>query len=183
MTTMIFGMALVSRILMGEEPCLRKVQFSKLHPLPTDPRLIQYKMNHELLASKVIHELTGEIRVNQWVSKTVNGITLNGIIDIVSITPDLTTIIEVKSGKEKESHHVQLWLYMMSYEAKRIKGEIRYCNTKYTYLPHELPPNLWDYVYYRVRPLLTSELLPPVKGSHCSYCGYRNYCQQEVITR
>ena len=183
MTTMSLGMALVSRILMGEEPCLRKIQFSKLYTLPTDPRLIQYKMNHELLASKVIRELTGEIRVNQWVSKTIYGITLNGIIDILSITPNLTTIIEVKSGKEKESHHVQLWLYMMSYDARRIKGEIRYCNTKYTYLPHELPPNLWDYVYYRVRPLLTAELLPPVKGNHCRYCGYKKYCQKEVITR
>ena len=96
---------------------------------------------------------------------------------------DLTTIIEVKSGKEKESHHVQLWLYMMSYEARRIKGEIRYCNVKYTYTMDELPPNLWDYVYYRVRPLLTSKLLPPVKGSHCRYCGYKKYCQKEVITR
>ena len=63
MTIMTFGMALISRILTGEEPCLRKVQYSRMYEIPADSRLIKHKLNHELLISKVIDELNGEIYI------------------------------------------------------------------------------------------------------------------------
>ena len=177
MTIMTIGMALVSRILTGEEPCLRKVQLSRRYKLPVDAKLIQYKMKHELLVSKVISELTGEIFVNQRVEKDLGDIKLLGYIDILNVNSELKTIIEIKSGKEKESHHVQLWLYMNCF--KDSKGVLQYPETRYVYLKEDIPSDLWKTVSKRVNPL-NSKLLPPVKGDHCFYCQFKSICAKEV---
>ncbi len=181
MTIMRLGMALVSRIVTGEEPCLLKVLYEIKKPLPVDAKTIQYKLEHELLVTKTIETLKGNIYVNEWVTRNVGGIQLNGKIDIVNVNNGETTIIEVKSGKEKESHHVQLWMYMKCYEARRIKGELRYKDKAYIYTEIDIPLNFWTIVFQRIRPLLTKNL-PTVKGSHCHYCKYSNLCHKEVET-
>lgn len=174
---MTFGMALVSRILTGEEPCLRKVQFDRLNPLPVTGNLIQCKMRHELLLSKVINGLEGEITVNKRVEKVIRGIKLVGKIDILHITSKMT-VIEVKSGREKDSHHVQLWLYMGCFNSE-IEGLLWYPERIYLYEGEDVPENLWNLVQLRVRPLLHDELLKPIKGSHCQYCGHESVCKIE----
>jgi hypothetical protein len=161
---MFIGMALVSRILTGEEPCLRKVQLSRRYKLPKDAKLIQYKMKHELLVSKVISELTGDVFVNQRVEKNLGDINIVGFIDILNVNSTWKTIFEVKSGKEKESHHVQLWFYMNCFN--EAKGILQYPETRYTYLKEDIPFDLWKTVLRGVNPLM-SKLLPPVKGDHC----------------
>ena len=55
---------MMSQILTGEEPCLRKVQLGRRYELPKDAKLIQYKIKHELLISRVISDLNGNIFVN-----------------------------------------------------------------------------------------------------------------------
>ncbi len=183
MTIMNIGMAVVSRIVTGEESCLRKVLYEIQKPLPVDAKAIQYKLEHELLVAKTIETLTGDIYVNEWVTRNVGGIQLNGKIDIVNVNNGETTIIEVKSGKEKESHHVQLWMYVKSYEARKIKGKLVYKDKVYTYRETDIPLNFWNIVFQRTRALLTANL-PPVKGSHCNYCGYRKNCQigKEIVS-
>ena len=176
MTTMTFGMALVSRILTGEEPCLRKVQYSRMYELPADARLIKHKLNHELLISKVISELNGEIYVNYRVVKDLGDIQLLGYIDILNINSALKTVYEVKSGKEKESHHVQLWLYMDCFADAR--GILKYPDTRYLYFGDEIPENLWEMVTEKLNPLKTDRMLLPVKGEHCRYCGFGVYVQK-----
>jgi CRISPR/Cas system-associated exonuclease Cas4 (RecB family) len=174
------GMAVVSRIVTGEEPCLRKVLYEIERPLPVDARVIQYKMEHELLVAKTIEGLTGDIYVNEWVTRNVGGIQVNGKIDIVSIDNGITTIIEVKSGKEKESHHVQLWMYMSCYDGKRTKGELRYNDAKYRYREADIPLNLWNTIFERTRPLLNGNVVQ-VKGYHCRYCPFKQKCQNWVV--
>ena len=173
MTTMTFGMALVSRILTGEEPCLRKVQYSRTYILPTEARLIKHKMNHELLVSKVINGLNGEIYVNYRLEKDLGDITLVGYIDILNINP-VKTVFEIKSGKEKDSHHVQLWLYMDCFNDA--KGILKYPDTRYLYFADEIPENLWEMTIEKLNPLKTDKTLLPVKGEHCRYCRFKNYC-------
>ena len=176
MTVMTFGMALVSRILTGEEPCLRKVQYSRIYELPADAQLIQHKLNHELLISKVISGLTGEIYVNHRVEKDLGDITLVGYIDILNVNSGLKTVYEVKSGKEKDSHHVQLWLYMGCFNDAR--GILRYPDTRYLYFSDEIPENLWEMVTEKLNPLKSNRMLLPVKGEHCRYCKFKSYCQR-----
>lgn len=178
MTVMTIGMALVSRILTGEEPCLRKVQYSRMYELPVDAELIKHRINHELLISKVISGLTGEIYVNYRVEKVLGDITLIGNIDILNINSGLKTIFEVKSGKEKESHHVQLWLYMGCFPDA--KGILRYPSTRYMYFTEDILENLWEMVIDRLNPLQTKKLLLPVKGSHCLYCKFKGTCQNTM---
>lgn len=173
-TVMTFRMALVSRILTGEEPCLRKVQYSRTYELPVDPRLIKHKLNHELLVSKVINELNGEIFVNYRVEKEIDDITLVGLIDVLNINSGGKTVIEVKSGKEKESHHVQLWLYMSCID--EAKGILRYPDTRYLYFAENIPENLWEIIIKKLNPLQTTKLLPTVKGYHCGFCMYKYMC-------
>ncbi|MGD2249755.1 MAG: Dna2/Cas4 domain-containing protein [Candidatus Methanofastidiosia archaeon] len=175
---MTFGMALVSRILTGEEPCLRKVQYRRIYELPTDCELIKHKMNHELLVSKVIDRLTGEIYVNYRVEKEIEDIKLVGYIDILNVNPKLTTVYEVKTGKERDSHHVQLWMYMGCLNGAR--GVLKYTDEQYLYFPEDIPFYLWNLVSKRLKPLETNKLLPPVKGSHCSYCKYKWLCQHRI---
>ncbi len=175
------GMALVSRIVTGDEQCLRKVLYELKTPLPVDAKVLQYKLEHELLVSKTIETLTGDIYVNEWVTRNVGGIQLNGKIDIVNVNNGETTIIEVKSGKEKESHHVQLWMYMKCYEARKIKGELRYKDREYTYRETDIPLNFWNIIFQRTRALLSGNA-PRVKGFHCHYCRYSDLCQREVET-
>lgn len=181
MITLNLGMALASRIVTGEEPCLRKVLYEIQRPLPVDAKAIQYKLEHESLVAKTIETLKGDIYVNEWVSRNVGGIQLNGKIDIVDVNDGETTVIEVKSGKEKESHHVQLWMYMKCYEARKIKGELRYKDKVYIYTEEDIPLNFWNIVFQRTRPLLNDNL-PSVKGSHCHYCRYNDVCHKEVET-
>ncbi len=169
------GMALASRIVTGEEPCLRKVLYEIKEPLPVVAKAIQYKLEHELLVAKTIETLTGDIYVNEWVTRNVGGIQLNGKIDIVNVNNSETTVIEVKSGKERESHHVQLWMYMKCYEARRIIGELRYKDKVYTYTEDDIPLNFWNIVFQRTRPLLTGNA-PRIKGSHCRYCKLSELC-------
>lgn len=175
MITMRLGMALASRIVMGEEPCLRKVLYEIQRPLPVDAKAIQYKLEHESLVAKTIETLKGDIYVNEWVTRNVGGIQLNGKIDIVNVNNGETKVFEVKSGKERESHHVQLWMYMKCYEARKIKGELRYKDREYTYGVTDIPLNFCSIIFQRTRPLLRTSL-PPIKGPHCRYCGYRNFC-------
>ncbi len=181
MTIMRLGMALVSRIVTEEEPCLRKVLYEIQRPLPVDAKAIQYKVEHELLVAKIIDVLDGDIRLNEWVTRNVGGIQLNGKIDIVNVNNGETTIIEVKSGKEKESHHIQLWMYMKCYEARRIKGELRYKDKVYLYTEEDIPLNFWNIVFQQTRSLLIGSA-PRVKGSHCHYCRHSELCQREVET-
>ncbi len=173
--TMRLGMALASRIVTGEEPCLRKVLYEIQRPLPVDTKTIQYKLEHESLVAKTIEALKGDIYVNEWVTRNVGGIQLNGKIDIVNVNDGETTIIEVKSGKEREYHHVQLWMYMKCYETRGIKGELRYKDKVYTYTEDDIPLNLWNIVFQRTIRLLTGNL-PAVKGSHCRYCEHEKLC-------
>lgn len=175
------GMALASRIVTGEEPCLRKVLYEIKKSLSVGARAIQYKLEHELLVAKTIETLKGEIYVNEWVTRNVSGIQLNGKIDIVNVNNGDTTIFEVKSGIERESHHIQLWLYLLSFEARNVRGRLLYKDKEYMYRETDIPLNLWNIVFQRTRPLL-SENLPPVKGSHCHYCKYNDLCQKEVET-
>ncbi len=153
----------------GEEPCLRKVKYEIERPLPVDAKMIQYKLEHELLVSKTIETLTGDIYVNEWVTRNVGGIQLNGKIDIVNVSNGESKILEVKSGQKKEFHHVQLLMYMKCYEARNIKGELVYKDKKFMYEENDIPLNFWITIFQRTRPLL-SDNLPPVKGSHCRYC-------------
>ncbi len=179
MTVMNLGMALVSRIVTGGESCLRKVLYEIQRPLPVDAKAIQYKLEHESLAAKTIETLKGEIYVNEWVTRNVGGIQLNGKIDIVNVNNGETTIIEVKSGRERESHHIQLWLYLKSFEARNVRGKLVYKDKEYTYREIDIPLNFWNIVFQRTRPFLNGNV-PPVKGSHCSYCRYGDLCQREV---
>ncbi len=102
-----------------------------MYELPVDAKLIQHKINHELLMSKVISGLNGEIYVNYRVEKKLGRMKLIGYIDILNINSGSKTVIEVKSGKEKESHHVQLWMYMSCFSD--VRGILRYPYTRYTY--------------------------------------------------
>lgn len=176
MTVMTIGMALVSRIMTGEEPCLRKVQYSRMYELPVDAELIKHRMNHELLISKVINGLTGDIYVNYRVEKVLGEIQLVGYIDIFNVNRKSKTVYEIKSGKEKESHHVQLWLYMGCFI--NAKGILRYPSTRYMYFTDDIPENLWEMVNGRLNPLQAKKLLLPVKGKHCKYCRYKPICNR-----
>ena len=159
----------------GEEPCLRKVQYSRIYEVPAEARLIKHKMNHELLVSKVISGLNGEIYVNYRVEKDLGDIQLLGYIDILNINP-VKTVFEVKSGKEKDSHHVQLWLYMGCFDDA--SGILKYPDTRYLYFSDGIPENLWEIVTEKLNPLKTEKLLLPVKGEHCGYCRFRSMCQK-----
>ena len=176
MTVMTFGMALVSRIMTGEEPCLRKVQYSRMYEIPADAQLIKHKLNHELLVSKVINESNGDIYVNYRVEKVLWDIQLLGYVDILNINSGLKTVYEIKSGKEKESHHVQLWLYMGCFAEAR--GILKYHDTRYLYFSDEIPENLWEMVNEKLNPLRTDRMLSPVRGEHCQYCRFGVYCQR-----
>ncbi|MGD2246768.1 MAG: hypothetical protein PVF58_00055 [Candidatus Methanofastidiosia archaeon] len=169
------GISTVSRILTGEEPCLRKVQYGRMYELPVDASLIKHRMNHEMLVSKVIDRLNGEIYVNYRVEKEIEDITLIGYIDILNINTELKTVYEVKSGKEKDSHHVQLWMYMGCFGGAR--GVLKYTDTQHLYFPEDIPWYMWDLIIKRVEPLETNKVLPAVKGFHCSYCRYKSICQ------
>lgn len=176
MTAMTFGMALVSRILTGEEPCLRKVQFGKWYKLPVDKSLIENKMKHEYLISQIVNKLKGEVIVNKWVELDLGTVKLVGKIDIL-LVDDTPTIIEVKSGKGKNSHHVQLWLYMLGFEGD-VEGILKYPVEKYWYSSEDIPNGLINLILQRTKPLLTNKLLPAVKGSHCRYCRHRQLCER-----
>ena len=178
MTVMSIGMALVSRILTGEEPCLRKVQYSRTYKLPVDARVIRHRLNHELLISKVINRLNGEIFVNYRVEKNLGDITLVGLIDVLNVNSGGKTVIEVKSGREKESHHVQLWLYMDCIDGT--KGILRYPDTRYLYFSEDIPKNLLEIVTEKLKPLQTTKLLPRINGDHCMYCEFGGLCQREA---
>ncbi len=171
---MTIGMALVSRILTGEEPCLRKAQYSRTYKLPTDARLIRHKLNHELLISKVINGLNGEIFVNYRVEKRLGDITLVGLIDVLNVNSGGKTVIEVKSGKEKDSHHVQLWIYMSCFD--NAKGILKYPDTRYLYFNEDIPENLLEIVTEKLKPLQSTKLFPKVKGDHCAYCEFKGIC-------
>lgn len=176
MTIMTFGMALVSRILTGDEPCLRKVQLSKQYKLPVEKSLIEYELRHEYLVSQVVKKLNGEIIVNKWVELDLGTVKLVGKIDILLVN-EIPTIIEVKSGKEKNSHHVQLWLYMLGFNGD-VEGILKYPMEKYWYSLEDIPNRLIELVLRRIKPLLISKLLPAVKGSHCRYCRYIKICER-----
>ena len=105
-------------------------------------------------------------------------IKLLGYIDILNVNSTVETIIEVKSGKEKESHHVQSWLYMNCF--KDSKGVLQYPETRYMYLKEDILFDLWKTVLKRVNPLVSSKLLPLVKGDHCFYCQFKSICAKEV---
>lgn len=177
---MTFGMALMSRILTGDEPCLRKVQYQRTYEMPRTSGLIMGKLRHEYMVSKVVNGLNGEIIVNYPVKKELKDVILRGRIDILSITSEVKTIYEIKAGKERDCHHVQLWLYMGCFES--VNGVLLYSGTRYLYSSKDIPRNLWNLVLKRVRPLLTDKLLPAVKGNHCEYCNFKSICKREVVS-
>jgi hypothetical protein len=125
--------------------------------------MIQYKMKHELLVSKVINELNRDIFVNMKVEKDLGDIKLLGYIDVLNINFVSKTVIEVKSGKEKEAHHVQLWLYMGCFDDT--KGILQYPSTQYMYFIKDIPFDLWKIVLKRLNPLLSTK-----------YCGWHCMC-------
>ena len=63
------------------------------------------------------------------VEKVLDDLTLVGYIDILDVNSVLKTVFEVKSGKEKDSHHVQLWIYMGCFDGAR--GILKYLDTRY----------------------------------------------------
>ena len=72
--------------------------------MPMDRGLIEYKLEHEYMVSKVVDKLNGEVLVNKSVEIDSGNIILMGKIDILLMN-EIPVIIEVKSGKEKVSHH------------------------------------------------------------------------------
>lgn len=72
--------------------------------------------------------------------KDLDEIRLVGLIDILNINSGLKTVFEIKSGKEKESHYVQLWMYMGCFVD--VRGILRYSITQYMYFTKDIPENL-----------------------------------------
>ena len=169
------GIALVSRILTGEEPCLRKVQLQRRYELPVNKKLVEYTVKHEYLVSQIVNKFKNEVVINRTVEIDLDRVKLVGKIDVILVR-DIPVIIEVKSGSEKASHHVQLWLYMIGYGGIT-EGILRYSTVKYWYSLKDIPCNLLNLAKERVRPLLTDRLLPPVRNSHCSHCQYKQICE------
>ncbi|MGC1121833.1 MAG: hypothetical protein WBA22_12135 [Candidatus Methanofastidiosia archaeon] len=99
MITMRLGITLVSRIVTGEECCLRQVQYSRRYCLPVSKKLIEYSIRHEYLVSQIVNRCKSEVIVNKWVELDLEPVKLGGKTDIL-LMKDVPTIIEVKSGKE-----------------------------------------------------------------------------------
>ncbi len=88
-------------------------------------------MNHEYLLSQIANKCGGEVIVNRWVEMDLGKVKLVGKMDILLLN-DILVTIEVKSGKEGESHHGQLFLYILSFNSE-VEGVLRYDQSMWFY--------------------------------------------------
>jgi len=174
----------LSSLMSGDNPCQWQPWFRANHQLateqPSDFDLIGWKMNHTRMLIELADELDRRegalIRTEVELKHDFERLhgTLAGKADLICREPDAITVIDCKTGKERDSDKVQVMIYMwmMSKTAywaeKPIRGEVAYSNTR---VPIEkLPNDFEDNLNYFIKLLCRKKPPRTTTGSACKFC-------------
>lgn len=193
MTMKSIGVRDLCKVMLGEEPCLWKIWYEIRHkdekPTETSPALIRWKMEHTSMLNKLSNDLRtkgGRLLAEEWVKLDVEGGRIIGRVDLINET-DIITIYDCKVGKERESDHLQMWLYLYMlindprYRGNELRGVLKYKGKDVEYDTSDIPENLPGYVEEYTRILLDDGQEPSKSpGNSCRFCWIE--CDERVTT-
>ena len=173
------GVTTLAKLMIGEEVCHLKPWYEKRHPEeapPTGPQLVQWKMNHTAVVTKLVQSLEGgEVQREMWL--TLDKPPVIGKADVIHQTPGVIHIYEAKSGRKADSHGLQLLIYI--YIAKRtmvgsggpiIKGHLVYPDQQVDMGEEGVPLDLERMMEPHIQAILGSEAPRAVQNPACRFC-------------
>lgn len=125
----------LSKLMAGEMGCWWSAWF-KAHyvgydKVPSDFNLAKWTAEHTRIVHEVVteRESIGELVTvedqNSFRYRFGDGVTIAGKPDIVSITDNTLSVIDVKTGQPRVSDHMQVMLYLLLLPRVRVKCEAR----------------------------------------------------------
>jgi len=127
----------LAKLLAGEIQCEFACWFKchyKYDKIPNDFNLVRWTMDHNQLVHKTRDELEKQgykvfIEDQNALKVDMHGTCVSAKPDIVAIKDDEKLVVDCKTGRSKNSDHVQVMLYMMFLEGEDWKGRIVYKTT------------------------------------------------------
>jgi len=173
------GVTTLAKLVIGEDVCHLKPWYEKQHPEeapPTGPQLVQWKMNHTEVVTKIVQSLKGgEVQRETWLS--LDNPPIIGKADVIHQLPGVIHIYEAKSGRKADSHGLQLLIYI--FIAKRtivgaggpkIVGHLVYPDQEVTMGEEGVPLDLERMMAPHIEAILSPDAPRAVKNPACRFC-------------
>lgn len=174
------GVTTLAKLVTGEEACHLKPWYEKRHPEeapPPGPDLARWQMEHNLVVTKIIQGLQGgEVEREMWLSLEKPPII--GKTDVTHRLPGEIHIYEAKSGRQANSHPLQLLIYiymarkgaMEGADGAKLVGHLVYPNNEVVMGEADIHPNLVQMMETHIQAVLSDTPPRPVKNSACRWC-------------
>lgn len=175
----------LTKILAGEQSCewatWFKAHFSDYEKQPRSTDLVAWTARHGEMVRKRADELRGEgyeVFVEDQNKFTMKGsaATLQGKPDIVAVKDDDILVVDCKSGKQRDSDHFQVLIYMMvlplthdACKGKAVRGELEYKD--YRVLIDALPTKVRQLIVSTIQRVAQPDPLPLAPSyNECRFC-------------
>jgi hypothetical protein len=172
------GIAVLSRLMAGDEVCYFKPWYEMRHPEETEKiskELAEWKMNHTDLVARLVDTLKGgDIYREEYFA--LDHPPIAGKVDVLHVLQGKVNLYEVKSGRKTHSHFTQLLLYLFlvakdqRFRQSNITGHLVYDDQELAVTPDDVPPDLEDRIQRHVAPVLSEASPRKVRSSVCRFC-------------
>jgi len=180
----------IAKLMAGESLCpwsaWFKTHYLNYEKVPSGPELIKWRLDHTRMVNELREQrLKAGEKVfieedNRFSFKTKLNLTLDGKPDLIAVSSNGATIYECKSNEQKDSHQVQLMIYLYcipqclkQYQNIKLKGCLLYYPNNKIEIPTSLIDDRFvDHFNYWIR-ILGADT-PPVKASSKNECLFCN---------
>ncbi len=189
----------IAKLMAGESSCpysaWLKTNYSNYEKTPSNPEFIKYRLEH----SRMINELRKERlskgetvfveNANRFSLEIKPNLSLAGKPDLIALSKGKATVYECKSAGEKDSHQIQLMIYLYClpqyfnrYQSSGLQGYLVYHpNTKSEIPQSTVDKNFIDNLYYWLEVLGSDE--PPAKAPSENECLFCNIAKADCPER
>ncbi len=174
------GVTTLAKLVTGEDVCHLKPWYEKRHPdeaPPPGPELARWQMEHNLVVTKIVQGLQeGDVEREMWLS--LDKPPVIGKTDVTHRLPGEIHIYEAKSGRQANSHPLQLLIYlymarkgaMEGVDGTKLTGHLVYPDKEVVMREADIHPNLEQMMEPHIQAVLSDSAPRPVKNPACRWC-------------
>ncbi len=174
------GVTTLAKLVTGEDVCHLKPWYEKRHPdeaPPPGPELARWQMEHNLVVTKIVQGLQGgDVEREMWLS--LDKPPVIGKTDVTHRLPGEIHIYEAKSGRQANSHPLQLLIYlymarkgaMEGVDGTKLTGHLVYPDKEVVMRETDIHPNLEQMMEPHIQEVLSDSAPRPVRNPACRWC-------------
>ena len=171
-----------------------KTHYANYEKTPSNPEFIKYRLDHSRMINELRNERLGKGEkvlvedANRFSFEIKPGLTLAGKPDLIAISENKATVYECKSEAQKDSHQIQLMIYLYclprcldQHKNIKLEGCLYYPNTKIEIPQSMINEGFIDHLNYWLE-ILGADT-PPAKAPSKNECLFCNIAKTDCPER